>query len=250
MPQVGALALLPPTLPSHQVPWPARPFRSIGHDQLIRPREPMGIRRPKPAHTTAHSRWRESGRNHEHRRPHPPSPTRVPLDRPSRGTGALSAALHLTSCPAIASDVVEVSPALRRPAGTRGMGSEQARSLRVVAHRYSPVLSLVCGPDVAPPWPRGPPCASCPGIQRPPHATSPRRGPGTRGAPLMPKDDVTVAGTCCWSTSPRRPVKSAAWSTKPVISTCRWSPVSAKAEMRWCAGPSYSKRSFHKTDAN
>jgi hypothetical protein len=58
-----ALALPPPTLPSHQVPWPARPFRSIGHDQLIRPREPMAIRRPKPAHTTAHSRWRESNRN-------------------------------------------------------------------------------------------------------------------------------------------------------------------------------------------
>jgi hypothetical protein len=28
----------------------------------------------------------------------------------------------------------------------------------------------------------------------------------------MPKDDVTVAGMCCWSMSPRRPAKSAAQS--------------------------------------
>jgi len=34
---------------------------------------------------------------------------------------------------------------------------------------------------------------------------------GTRGATSHAKDDVTVAGMCCWSMSPRRPGKSAAW---------------------------------------
>jgi len=28
----------------------------------------------------------------------------------------------------------------------------------------------------------------------------------------MPEENVTVAGTCCWSTSPRRPAKSAAFA--------------------------------------
>jgi hypothetical protein len=49
-----------------------------------------------------------------------------------------------------------------------------------------------------------------------PHSVGPhpieRAGPtGHEELPLMPKDDVTVAGMCCWSMSPRRPGKSAAW---------------------------------------
>jgi hypothetical protein len=54
-------------------------------------------------------------------------------------------------------------------------------------------------------------------------ATSAGRWPASVARRTLP-----VAGVRCWSTSPRRPAKSAAWSTKPVISTCQSSPVSAR----------------------
>jgi hypothetical protein len=84
-----------------------------------------------------------------------------------------------------------------------------------------------------------------------PHATSPRRPHGTRGASLMPDTDPTPArrAGCCW-TSPPRPAKSPASSTKPATYTCPSSPASAMAETRWSAGRSCSNRSFPKPASN
>jgi hypothetical protein len=77
-----------------------------------------------------------------------------------------------------------------------------------------------------------------------PHPISAGRPQGHEEQPLMPADDTTRRRHALLVDVTRRPAKSAASSTKPAISTCQWSPVSAKVAMRWFVGRSCSKRSF------
>jgi hypothetical protein len=110
-----------------------------------------------------------------------------------------------------------------------------SRRLRIVqaASRFESPLWPQCGPAVAPRPALVPLSIALSGAAR----DCTRRPQGHEELSLMPKDDVTVAGMSCWLTSPRRPAKSAAWSTKPVILTCQWNPVSARAATAWSAGP-------------
>jgi hypothetical protein len=102
---------------------------------------------------------------------------------------------------------VRGAPATCGNAGNGPLTRQEAYASSFIVARQ---LSALCGPDVALPWPRGPPTCSCPCIQRG-RTRLQRAGPmGHKELPLMPKDDVTVAGTGCWSMSPRRPAKSAA----------------------------------------
>src|SRR4029453_19144022 len=96
------------------------------------------------------------------------------------------------------------------------------------------------GPVWAIGLPRGPPI---PTVHRsaPAGAGTPP-GPGHEELALMPEENVPVVGMCCWSTSPRRPAKCRASSTRPGTCTCRLSPASAMAATAWFAGPSCSKR--------
>jgi hypothetical protein len=58
----------------------------------------------------------------------------------------------------------------------------------------------------------------------------------------MPEENVTRRRHVLLVDVTQAPAKSAAWSTKSMISTCRWSPVSARAATPWSARRSYSKR--------